>query len=620
MKEFLQTQEILRRCFVNVTNTLKVDGFYNTQDYFRAVYDETKDALRVYPVGGGGTGNDSYWGDPVSSSDELPSSAIDGTITPVINNNEIVFYQFNANEGEWVELLSKSVAKVEVQSNGVTLTDVLKKINFIGFNVVVGEDGTINISLPFETTAPFFNEGTAVVQDYPTSNRYVAKPTSNGSPFDIGNWISSNVAKRKVTKDSTITFSTGDVFHIPNLNTTFEMSILNSENQVIQSESFILDKAKTFNGTYFIATVSDWDNDRDGGYKANISIVVKLANILVDGGRFNVQFRHIISEEQIKAKIQKDLFFDADKNKPEIENVDIVVKTPVYKYLSGFKYYDAGTVFTYNASNIKNLLDSTFNDNVFEYSIPFLGNVTGIVPYNQMTNYTGLYNDVLKYSKDFILSSGIYTEEEVIVSGRTKDWQNGNWVNSENKKFLINSLVGETTELVEDFTTESYRLKDDYDFWDSTESLEDNDGLMVGGNGNLFYPNDKIENDQIETNGYRSFIRSFNDSNISHSNGEFLIEGNITEQMLDSEEVKIEVSLDGKLWWNAGKTWWGTFEQGDGIRIFEDEYILPKLKFTFGTKYTYDDTGKNGWGVYTRISIKKDSNANISKISMIWNE
>ena len=108
-KEFLQSQQILKRCFNNVTGKLKSNGgTYTTQDYLNAVYDESKDSLRIVVQGGGSGGNGgvSYWGSLVYDETQLPQKEKQGTITPVIKNDTLSFYYYDGKE--WKMLLQSA--------------------------------------------------------------------------------------------------------------------------------------------------------------------------------------------------------------------------------------------------------------------------------------------------------------------------------------------------------------------------------------------------------------------------------------------------------------------------------------------------------------------------------
>ena len=113
MATYLQSQQILKRCFNDVTGKLKsTGGTYTVQDYLNAVYDDTSDSLRISvdtPDGG------SYWGEPVTSVDDLPSNAAAGTITPVIGENSFSFYYYDGEK--WVQLFE----------NGLNLTEQEKE-------------------------------------------------------------------------------------------------------------------------------------------------------------------------------------------------------------------------------------------------------------------------------------------------------------------------------------------------------------------------------------------------------------------------------------------------------------------------------------------------------------
>lgn len=121
-KEFLQSQQILKRCFNNVTGKLKSNGgTYTTQDYLNAVYDQSKDSLRIVVQGGGngGTGGNgvSYWGSLVYDESQLPQKQKQGTITPVIKNDTLSFYYYDGTQ--WSLLLQSTPTYDDTQIRGL---------------------------------------------------------------------------------------------------------------------------------------------------------------------------------------------------------------------------------------------------------------------------------------------------------------------------------------------------------------------------------------------------------------------------------------------------------------------------------------------------------------------
>lgn len=114
-KNYHSAQQILRRCFVNKTNTLRFSNTaYTIQDYLNAVYDEKTDSLRI----SGGSGGDSstsqdswviehkqaltYLVDHVAEIKALVDSggsgggSSSGVVQPVIMAQQIVFDTSNA--------------------------------------------------------------------------------------------------------------------------------------------------------------------------------------------------------------------------------------------------------------------------------------------------------------------------------------------------------------------------------------------------------------------------------------------------------------------------------------------------------------------------------------------
>lgn len=95
VRQLYQSQYILKQCFVNKQKIIRT-SLNNAQDYLNAVYDNTKDALRVN-INGGVLPK-------VDDPSELPQSASDGQICPVYNKEKKVidFYEWVEELGEWV--------------------------------------------------------------------------------------------------------------------------------------------------------------------------------------------------------------------------------------------------------------------------------------------------------------------------------------------------------------------------------------------------------------------------------------------------------------------------------------------------------------------------------------
>lgn len=91
-RQYLSAQDILNRVFQNRTGSLRgTTGYYTAQDYVNAVFDKEKNALRVTLEGA--------MLPAVKSFDELPPSAEEGAVCPVIpEDGSIGFYQWNGKE------------------------------------------------------------------------------------------------------------------------------------------------------------------------------------------------------------------------------------------------------------------------------------------------------------------------------------------------------------------------------------------------------------------------------------------------------------------------------------------------------------------------------------------
>lgn len=93
-RQLHQSQYILQKCFENRQNIIRV-SMSNAQDYLNAIYDGSKDALRVSMVGG--------MLPMVDDPTEMPGYGNNGQICPVYNaeNNVIDFYEWDDSTGKW---------------------------------------------------------------------------------------------------------------------------------------------------------------------------------------------------------------------------------------------------------------------------------------------------------------------------------------------------------------------------------------------------------------------------------------------------------------------------------------------------------------------------------------
>lgn len=94
-RQLHQSQYILQKCFDNKQNVIRV-SMNNAQDYLNAIYDASKDALRVNMIGG--------ILPVVDDPNDLPSHAADNQMCPVYNaeKDAIDFYEWSETLGEWV--------------------------------------------------------------------------------------------------------------------------------------------------------------------------------------------------------------------------------------------------------------------------------------------------------------------------------------------------------------------------------------------------------------------------------------------------------------------------------------------------------------------------------------
>lgn len=147
-KQYYQSQYILNKVFNNTNNIIRT-SLNTSQDYLNAVYDNSKDALRVNIDGGALP--------VVPSINELPNTAGDGQICPVFNaeKGSLDFYEWDVDSGEW-QYRGSTIASVgqliqpEQQIALSWVTEHLDQIKEVAdFDYIVHVD---TITLPKDST------------------------------------------------------------------------------------------------------------------------------------------------------------------------------------------------------------------------------------------------------------------------------------------------------------------------------------------------------------------------------------------------------------------------------------------------------------------------------------
>lgn len=502
-------------------------------------------------------------------------------------------------------------------------------LNFVGAEVKAqpGQNGNIvDVYIPPPTYVSHFNttdgDSDARVADEATSNRYVAAPTEEGTPYKVGDW---NLAvKHPVVSAGVLTYSTPEAFSIrDDKSTVFTVSVLDADNTtILRSHSVTLTGDYSETKDDIKITVSDFASDANR-FKAKVNAEINIAAILPQGGRFSVRLTHNNGADGLFEKKQENIFYDANINKPKLSGLTVEEAVPVIRHLSGVKYYTAGSQFSVNLADADYLNDSSYGDMLIELDSTNLGLPVIKVGRTDagLSGWTNAWNNQdASYAKNdwaIVQSNHYYQGAGANVKARPYDFTAGNWITSPNMSVLVDTYTDNSTRILEDFRSETNRLTSDYAAWDSTKDLRSYDGsngLQVAGS-RLIYPKDNYMSYAPDTNkqpdysgctGERTYIRRFWHQNVSHSNGILRFsDHNLTEAKFAQGDFRIELSLDGTEWYTLGAEYdGGILTDGDGCRINTGQYNLDvnnQISFSLGLNKFTDEA--SDWGIYLRITF-----------------
>jgi len=327
-----------------------------------------------------------------------------------------------------------------------------------------------------------------------------------------------------------------------------------------------------------------------------------------------------------------DLFFDNNPNRPSIDNLSISENSITSnKYLSGVRFYSIGDVFNISLSS-SNIYDNTYTQNQIIVNLnQFAAN--NLVLNHNSSGVSGpsdppAIGDSFNYSSTFTVNNQNIFSDDAIAEAYAEDpFGAGSSIYSSSGKYLILTYNNQSTNTLELFLDETYRLPNDsYDNlisnitnqWNSNNILS-NGNLQVWP-GLLTYPQIDYTSgySPAQTANYSSFsgeqiyLRAFKSDN-PHTNIILQFEGwNVSEWPYSNIELEIKLPtqtgwLRGDLPFNSADF---TGSDGDGCFV-ANRSDNNEFYFTFGTF----STANSNFIVVIRIKYK--NNSSIKEISKI---
>lgn len=523
----------------------------------------------------------------------------------------------NINE-DFDERLNTAVndSKLSVFDEGIPI-GITNKINFIGatVNTFVNEDDmSIDVYIPSAALSSHFNtiDGStnAIVQKTQAELRYISKPSFDGAPFRIGDWIPGTL--KKCIKD-TIEYNIADYVFIDKVS-KFKVSIMqNSEN--IDYLEFDCN-----NGTYttpnIICSLSNKTKELTH-FKCNLNFKFNLINLLK--GRFLIKIEYIGASGTFSF-LEDELFFDSNLEQATIIS-SVSVFNKVNKFLSGVKYIGPNSSILLS-STLKNAKNLTFPLNIMDIDGSNCGISSQAINFTELNLQNYNFDTDISYNRELTFLNNKFFDSGLVLKTRVNDWTKGEFINTSFSE-LVDTFLDSSTRVYEDFVSETNRLTSNLQSFDSSLILGTSDLQLY--NSKLVYPQINFSSFYNNPNymgfsGNRNYLRKFWHTNVSHSNGLFSISSNIREEDLNSK-IKIEISLDNINWYNCCSDYTGgVLINNSGCRINSDTNSLNinnKIEFTLGlNKFT---NSSSNWGIITKITFLESAKDKYIDVLQITN-
>lgn len=375
---------------------------------------------------------------------------------------------------------------IVILNDGIQLDTKVNSLNFIGVGVKVFTDsnGNINIFIPPTLLSPYFNSGAATIAPENTVLRNISFPTLEGVPFKRG----SIVGKFQTINNSIISYTTINPFSVlNNSSTTLTLRILNADLTTVIQEMIL-----TLTGSLDTGIVNGLRIQTIGfineanKYSSIASFYIDLNTILSgNSGRVKIEIIHNNLSDGTYSFTQ-DLFYDSENLLGSIGSILVSQNTPQIKYLSGIAYYNLGSSFNLNISNISNHNSDSYPDNQLRISSPNLGIANK--DYNGSTDFIGFttsFDDSNDSIADSVLLSQTnyrYRGNQGKIQGRILDWIPENLIDSSLLSILIDTYGTTSSQYIRTFDDEYERYESDYiTLRNSSTQLGSSEALIFDG-------------------------------------------------------------------------------------------------------------------------------------------
>lgn len=337
-----------------------------------------------------------------------------------------------------------------------------------------------------------------------------------------------------------------------------------------------------------------------------------------------------------------DIFYDTDTGPdPEVNNVLISENTPVYRWLSGVKYYDSGSSW-YLDFSVLNAFDNVYHVSDAPIVLrDWPGMSDTPITYDQIyvsgvSNPPTIGDTMAVDNRVITLSQNQASSDPRITIYPRDPYSEYTPAQTDSNNYLSYSYQPASTPLKEYFYDENYRMLDQqYDTipasisgqWDSTESLTTYDGsnglqLYMGKldfptlNFGNYNPSGNPDYSVLASDTNKIYIRAFKDTSLTRASGILRMTG-ITKQQLYNRDIRVWIKAPTQTGWlDLTRDYnYATFSgaDDDGCWINRDIQTNSDFNFTLDRFRTED----SGWMIMVKILYPNSSSPKISYMEVV---
>jgi len=234
---------------------------------------------------------------------DLGNHVAEGVIPPpLFNQHKVDLGNFTA---ECVAVANFGIygsgGAIDILEEGVLVKAAATSLNFIGVDVLASVGTLFPTGADIFIPAPLFpshfgtidGSTTATVSNIATTNRYVAAPTVEGTPYYASTWADG--ALHPVSRTSPWIWTPGggpaNLILFENLTSTFTVTITDPSGVIATHTTAAITGNTVSIGSNITVTITNWGSV-GAKYQGNVSISVDIAAIIPNSGVANILLRH----------------------------------------------------------------------------------------------------------------------------------------------------------------------------------------------------------------------------------------------------------------------------------------------------------------------------------------